>query len=224
MSTPVQSLSAEHIIEYLKENPEFFDAHPNTLKRLTLTHESGDAISLIERQNQILRKENTTLIDRLNQFIDVAQRNDRLFQKLQHLVISLISCQTLDSLCKALSEGLLTHFDVDAVQIVFTIAPAVAEPNGWTLGDNDELLEHFSASLKEQRHQCGEFDTQTRALLFSDPSVKSIAIGALTQHGQSVGLLALGSEDSNYFRSSTDTLFLGHLSLVVSQLLNRVSG
>jgi uncharacterized protein YigA (DUF484 family) len=56
-------------------------------------------------------------------------------------------------------------------------------------------------------------------MLFGDRDIKSVAVGSLSKDDQGVGVIALGSQSASHFRSGTDTLFLGHLSKVVSQLL-----
>ena len=43
-------ISSEEVVEYLKENPDFFNLNPESLNQINLKHESGDAISLIEKQ------------------------------------------------------------------------------------------------------------------------------------------------------------------------------
>jgi len=58
-------------------------------------------------------------------------------------------------------------------------------------------------------------------MLFGESDIHSMAIAAVSLNSQGIGLLALGSRDPLHFRSSTDTLFLGYLAKVVSQLLVR---
>lgn len=215
------TLSDDDVLRFLKQNPHFLEDHPNLLKKLHLKHDSGEAISLIERQNMILRKENIDLIDRLNKFISVAQRNDRLFLKLQALVLDLVSCQTLNGMTKTLTTGLTTHFDVDDVQVVFT-HQTNSDGDLWLRCDKEILLDYFPSTMVDLRNQCGEYTEMARQLLFNEQPVKSMAIGVITLNNESIGLLALGSHSAAHFRSSTDTLFLGHLCQVVSKLLTRV--
>jgi uncharacterized protein YigA (DUF484 family) len=217
MLDPIE-ISETDVIRFLKQRPHFFEEHQNLLKKLHLKHDSGEAVSLIERQNHILRKENTDLIDRLNQFINVAQRNDKLFINLQVLVLDLISCRSLNEIAKTLNSGLTERFDVDEVQIVLTHR-LNTDGDVWLYCDGDTLQNHFPAALNEMRNQCGEFNEESRQLLFGDQDIKSVAVGALSKDQQGVGLIALGSKSASHFRSGTDTLFLGHLSKVVSQLL-----
>lgn len=214
------SISEEDVIRFLRLHPHFFEEHPNLLKRLHLKHDSGEAISLIERQNHILRKENNDLIDRLNNFINVAQRNDTLFLNLQKLVIELIACRTLNDISKVLHDVLTERFEVDEVQLVLTHHQN-SDGDLWLYCDHDLLVAHFGTAVSEMKNQCGEFSETARQLLFGDKDIKSIALGSVTLNGAGIGLLALGSKSASHFRSSTDTLFLGHLAKVVSQLLIR---
>ena len=217
-----EEINEEDIVNYLKHHPSFFEQHPNLLKRLHLQHDSGVAISLIERQNQIFRQENRDLIDRLNKFISVAQRNDRLFLNLQELVLTLIKCTDLNQMATALQQGLTEKFEVDDVQLVLSHQVS-RDGDLWLHCDKHTLTKQFPAAIKEQKSSCGVFDEETRNLLFGQVQMGSIALGAISCKSGQVGVLALGSKSETHFRSSTDTLFLGHLAKVISQLLDRFS-
>ena len=208
------------VVRYLKQHPTFFENHPNLLKTLHIRHDSGQAISLMERQNSILRTENSGLIDRLNQFIGIAHRNDQLFLDLQTLVLELIKCRTLNDISRTLTQGLTSRFQVDEVQLVFTHLPN-GDGDLWLYCDPSMLELHFPATLEHLKNQCGEFEPTARQILFGESDIRSMAIAAIALNGQGIGLLALGSHDALHFRSSTDTLFLGYLAKVVSQLLVR---
>ncbi|MFT7300755.1 MAG: hypothetical protein ACI89Z_001219, partial [Porticoccus sp.] len=43
-------LSAGQIKSYLQAHPSFFENHPDLLELISLPHESGAAVSLVERQ------------------------------------------------------------------------------------------------------------------------------------------------------------------------------
>lgn len=217
MLDPIE-ISETDVIRYLKQHPHFFENHPNLLKKLHLKHDSGTAVSLIERQNHILRKENSDLIDRLNRFISVAQRNDKLFLNLQGLVLELIAARSLNEIAKTLNTVLTERFEVDEVQLVLTHR-LTTDGDLWLYCDEDTLKIHFPAALNDLRNECGEFDENARQMLFGEQNIKSVAVGALSKDGAGVGLIALGSRSETHFRSGTDTLFLGHLAKVVSQLL-----
>ena len=57
-----ESTSLEEIVQdYLKQNPRFLLDHPEILETLELSHNSGVASSLIERQVETLRASNEDL-------------------------------------------------------------------------------------------------------------------------------------------------------------------
>ena len=51
----------EVVATYLRKNPEFLEEFPDVLETLHLNHNSGVAVSLIERQVEQLRRKNESL-------------------------------------------------------------------------------------------------------------------------------------------------------------------
>ncbi|GGX58270.1 DUF484 family protein [Saccharospirillum salsuginis] len=214
-------LSPEAVAHYLRRHPRFFEDHPNLLKKLHLRHDAGEAISLMERQNQILRQENRQLIDRLNHFIQVAQRNDRLFLQLQRLVLDLLSQAGCNDLLSTLQQGLVRDFDVHETTVILCDRPN-QDGDAWLQIDRDTLAGHYPKLVHERKALCGGFDEEERNFLFAGLPVQSIALAPLERHGEVNGLLALGHHSAEHFRSGTDTLFLTHLASVISELLGRM--
>ncbi|MGB5292560.1 MAG: DUF484 family protein, partial [Lysobacterales bacterium] len=60
MSDNTRSIE-EVVSKYLRQNPDFLEKQPALLKHLELSHASGPAVSLIERQVQYLRQQNEAL-------------------------------------------------------------------------------------------------------------------------------------------------------------------
>ena len=82
----VSVATAEVVSDYLKENPDFFNQHPEVLSELKLTQRFGDsAISLVERQVAILRERNAELRRRLDTLMLVAEHNEALLEGLRKL-------------------------------------------------------------------------------------------------------------------------------------------
>lgn len=214
-------ISVEAVVQYLRQHPRFLEQHPNLLKKLHLRHDSGDAISLMERQNQILRQENRQLIDRLNHFIEVAQRNDRLFQKLQQLVLTLLPMTQRTTLLSALQKGLCKDFDVHETLVILFDQPNT-DGDPWLQIDPGVLAGMFPALINEAKAVCGAFTEAERDMLFAGGHVQSIALAPLMQEQTVTGLIALGHHSPEHFRSGTDTLFLTHLARVTSALLQRL--
>ena len=54
MSIFNKKISETDVLNYLKENPNFFIIHPKILEILEIEHASGEATSLIEKQVEII--------------------------------------------------------------------------------------------------------------------------------------------------------------------------
>src|SRR5690625_3909905 len=95
-------LSADQVGEYLQEHRDFFVHNKHLLADLTLPHESGPAVSLVERQVSVLRERNMDMRHRLSKLLDNARENDKLFDKSKRLVLALIEGQDLGDIVDAL--------------------------------------------------------------------------------------------------------------------------
>ena len=105
------------VLKYLRQNPDFLEREPAILKHLELSHASGPAISLIEKQVQYLRAQNETLELQLNQLIQIASDNEKLMSRLHQLTLELMSMGDLPSFFDRLCEALLSEFNADILNI-----------------------------------------------------------------------------------------------------------
>src|SRR5690606_7331696 len=111
--TLADPLDPEQVADYLRHHPEFFVDHQELLGDLFLPHESGPAVSLVERQVSILRERNIDMRNRLSKLLDNARENDKLFDKTKRLVLSLLEGQDLGDIVDALHYS----FDKDLIFI-----------------------------------------------------------------------------------------------------------
>lgn len=217
--------SAEWVAAYLQQNPDFFAGKDALLKEMRLPHPSGQAVSLLEKQNDLLRREVGNLRERLQHLIATALDNDHLFLRLRGLVLAMLEAETWPQLLAALNRGLTTQFDVDVVQVVAFTDSVPPEPT-WVRSMDIELLRDSHSRVVDQgKAWCGQTDKPVLNRLLGDSQaarVGSIAMSPLMQDQQVVGVLVLGSRDPEYFRSSMDTLFLTHVTEVTSRLMNRL--
>ncbi|HEY5776108.1 MAG TPA: DUF484 family protein, partial [Xanthomonadales bacterium] len=121
--------SVEDIVSrYLRQNPDFLERQPALLKHLELSHASGPAISLIERQVQYLRQQNEALQQQHNQLIQIASDNEKLMSRLHHLTLELMSMGDLPSFFDQLSDALLNEFKADILNITLFDLKVEASP------------------------------------------------------------------------------------------------
>ena len=79
------------IISLIRENTDILQRHPELLTVLEVPHETGKAVSLIERQVSVLREKNQVQDDRLRELMDVARDNERLAKSRHGLALNLLN-------------------------------------------------------------------------------------------------------------------------------------
>ena len=95
-------LDDQVIAEYLLENPRFFDRHPELLAAMQVRHETKGAVSLVERQQQVLRDKIASLEEEITALMGNARRNERIFQSYSSLYQQLLRCTDIQQLEQAL--------------------------------------------------------------------------------------------------------------------------
>src|SRR5699024_1432434 len=119
-------LSATAVNDYLLANPEFFQTHKALLKKLTIPHPAGGAVSLVERQVEVLRHENRRLEQRLIEWADIARENDQLLGHLHRLAVALLAESGHARRVELLTSSLRDHFKADASAVIL-FAPEAGE-------------------------------------------------------------------------------------------------
>ena len=82
-------VTAEVVSDYLRDNPDFFNQHPEVLSELKITHVGDGAVSLVERQVATLRERNAELRRRLDALMSVAEQNEALLEATQEVIASI---------------------------------------------------------------------------------------------------------------------------------------
>ena len=208
--------SVEDIVaKFLQENPGFFEQEPALLKNLELSHASGLAVSLIEKQVQYLRSENESLEQRLNQLIQVASDNEKLMNRLHRLTLELMSMGDLPSFFDRLSEALLDEFNADILNITLFDRKIEAGPKTpmFHIRRDDPEIQEFQDHFEKGVSVCGRLNRNKRNYLFGSRAqwVESMVWVPMGDEG----MLAIGSSDPARFYPGMGTLFLDLLAQVV---------
>lgn len=215
-------ISAEMVASYLEEHPTFFKNRDDLLLEMRLPHASGNAISLMERQVNVLRERNMEMRHRLNRLLDTARDNDKLFDKTKRLVLSLLEVNTPGELAEAVHHSLNNDFQVDFSQLTLFGDPQQFNSNVRVLPIQSANRE-IGSVLKNSKAVCGALRPEELKFLFPDDyaQVGSAAVVPLS-FNYPLGVLAIGSEDPHYFRSSMGTLFLSYIAEVLNRTLPRI--
>ncbi|MFW1677321.1 DUF484 family protein [Pontibacter sp. JAM-7] len=215
------SISPAQVAEYLLAHPDFFVGNSRLLEVLQVPHETGRAVSLVERQTSMLRERNQDLSAHLSDMIEVARYNDVQFEKTKRMVLGLLEAENLDDIAIAIDESLCQDFHSDITSLVlFTEAPLAA--NNLQLVPRNQAAV-IDALVSSNLPCCGQLTEVENQFIFQDHAnkVKSAAVVPLVQ-GETLGLLAIGSFDPSYFQSSQGTVLLSYVGEVLSRIVSRV--
>ena len=217
-SQPV--LTEDTVAQYLEENPEFFDRQRDLLLNLRLSHPSGKAISLIEKQVHTYRERNSNIREKLNVLLANARENDRLFELSQRLTLALIECTELGDIFDALSYSLNQEFHVK-YSAIWVLAPELnsATTHFLNISDFEPLLKERLTSSKTA--YSGISRAEINALFNQATEVGSAAM-SIVRHGSTpIALIAVGHSDPTRYSPNGGTLFLRHLSELLSRVLGK---
>ena len=204
-------LGDEAVADFLISNPDFFQRQTDLVARLRVPHGAG-AVSLIEHQVSVLRRQLETERQRLAHLIARARDYETLSGRLHGLILQLIAAPDRERVEAALCDSLRREFSAEEVTLKLFPVEAAAEP--------DAVLSAFRDFLDREHSLCGPLDPERSGALFGDKSEKVASAALIPIRGESLsGVLAVGSSDPKRFRPDMGTELLDRLGEVVSQKL-----
>jgi hypothetical protein len=215
----------QNIVRYLRDHPAFFENHQDVLAGMVLTHEAGTAVSLIERQVQILREQKEQQKRKLQSLISTAQNNEDLNNNVNALILELLDASTLDEVLTVINQRIRTDFKVDAIAIKLLasgneVLSSHVELTSW----QQSALVIGEKVMNARQPMCGSFNGEQMQALFDDADILSAGIVPLVRNEASkscYGIVAIGSYDAERFRADMGTLFLSLLGQVLTRILKR---
>lgn len=212
-------LTTEQVAAYLRDHPDFFAGHDELLKQMTLPHQSGQVVSLLERQNELLRRDLARQRERLQHLVATALDNDHLFLRLRTLVLRLLETTDWADTLATLQREIVARFDVDQVRILASEGqlPDTSLPV-MRIIDHADLPEPVRGVLSSDKPWCGALNSRERMRLLDGEGDCSVALAPLSCDRSVRGVLVLMAEDAGYFHAGMDTVFLMHLADVLVRL------
>jgi uncharacterized protein YigA (DUF484 family) len=208
------------VAEYLEKHRDFFTNREDLLQDMELPHQNGQAISLVEKQVSLLRERGTATRKKLDEFVESANQNNEIFNKCSDLVLNLMDAEEPDEFFKALENSFMQDFDCKAYSlIIFSDTPH--QINHFTTTVSEMAAKEYIGSLiRAKQPTLGVLRPAEQDFLFrhKSESVKSAAVLSVRKNRQ-IALLAIGSEDANYFQPGMGTLFIGFIADALAKLL-----
>ena len=216
----------QRVADYLAQDPAFFERHPELLELLVLPHSRGGAaVSLIERQVEVLRDKNLALETRLNTLVHVARANEALVGKIHKLTRRLLTTTDRQSVINQLRQSLTEDFQLpDSALLLFGLGAVDLAIDRFVgvIDAKDPGLATFESLLSHGKPRCGPIRDAQRDFLFGSESSHIQSAALLPLGGaRPFGLLAIGSPDAKHFNPGMSTEFLAHIGELASDALAR---
>ena len=222
-TTPVSTLDDQSVLDFLRKSPDFFLRHPSALSELTLPHESGQAVSLIERQVDILRDRNVTMRRRMNELLQAARANDEIFAKTRSLNLALLEVSSWPELNEVLATHVLVDFEADFVCAHLCAANLALALDHIQHHNHEMPLQHLHSNGSAKCISLRKEElTQMFPLSDHNDSGSAAILGLTIRNGS--GALCIGSRDPNRFTKGMDTLFVTYIADIVAKVMDRLAG
>lgn len=207
------SITDAQVAAWLLENSDFFIHHAWLLEHLSIPHECGAAVSLVERQVAHLRQANRNLRRQIDQLVQIARTNDALLSNIHAMTLALLRAETLEDGVTAVEECLRDRFQAEWVALRFFLQ--------WEGVSRSDLfvapyyVELFQGVLESQEPYIGMPAPGQADFLFPGKvGIRSCALVPLCQNFLT-GILGIGSSDRERFCPGLGKVFLTRLGEVI---------
>ncbi|RQO53704.1 DUF484 domain-containing protein [Paucibacter sp. KBW04] len=225
-----QGVTEQEIAEFLLHTPGFFERHAELLATVQLTHPLGQrAVSLQERQAEMLRDKIKGLEQRIMEMIRNGQENVAIADRLHRWTKRLMQTVQAAELPEVLVQELRHQFMIPQAGLrLWGVDAAFAEAEFAQAVSAD--VKSFASSLSQP--YCGvnsgfEAAAWLRNSEGSSGGATSLALIPLTlaedgKPGRAFGLLVLGSPDPTRYTAEMGTEFLLRVGDIASAALARL--
>jgi uncharacterized protein YigA (DUF484 family) len=219
MTAPLDPAAIAH---YLVEHPQFFEEYAALLGEVKLSSPlMGRAVSLQERQMEVMRDKYRALELRMSQLLRHAEENKAIADRFHGWTQKLLRTRDLDAMPDAVVDGLIEHFIVPHATLRLWDLDLEAHPgraDAWYTKDAGEDTRLFANGLRAP--YCGpNNDFEAVRWLDQADDVRSTVLLPLRAGGGAFGLLVLGSPDPERFGAALATDFLVHIGETASAAL-----
>jgi hypothetical protein len=234
MNNPITPITEDDIANFLVNTPDFFDRHAQLLATVRIVNPHGQrAVSLQERQADMLREKIRALEQRMMEMIRNGSDNAVLADRLHRWAQSLLILQQPADLPQAIVTEIQHHFMVPQVAL-----------RVWKVADKFQkkaFAQNISEDVKSFTHgltapYCGSNNDFEAVQWLAHPhEAQSVALLPLrnnatpwtdavesTATGDSIGLLVLASPDPQRFHPSMGTDVLSRIAELAAASLTRL--
>ena len=219
----IPPITEDDIANYLANTPDFFERHANVLATVQLTSPHGNrAVSLQERQAEMLREKIKGLELKAAEMIRHGQENSAIADRMQQWTRTLLLTREARELPRVVAKAVAEVFLVPQVAIkVWGVLPEF-ETEAYAQHASEDVRA-FASSLSLP--YCGANPGLEAAQWLDDgTAAASLALIPLRAGAapQAFGLLVLASADPQRFAADMGTSFLERIGELTSAALSRL--
>ena len=203
------TLDPKEVEAFLTAHPNFLQDRPGLLAVLNLPHGGEGAVSLVERQVSVLRERNIASRQKLAELSDIGRENDRLLDATRNTILALLAGENRADLTRIWRDQVTGTFQAEMGALV------------WLDGASDGAEEALLASklIRQGGGFSGVLRPQEMQTLFGTAAAEgSAALVAIRSGEDDIGVLGVGSHDTQRYHTEHGTLFLEYLAEVIGQL------
>ena len=203
------TLDPTDVEAFLRAHPNFLQDRPGLLAVLNLPHGGEGAVSLVERQVSVLRERNIASRQKLAELSDIGRENDRLLDATRNTILALLAGENRADLTRIWRDQVTGTFQADMGALV------------WLDGSSDDAEEALLASklIRQGGGFSGVLRPEEMETVFGTPAAEgSAALVAIRSGEDDIGVLGVGSHDTQRYQAEDGTLFLEYLAEVIGQL------
>ena len=214
-------LAEEQLVrDYLIQNPDFFQRNQDVFQAINISHDSGKAISLVERQVNLIREHNKELSTQIEHILSTAKDNAALMEKTNRLVLNLIKAKDLNSLIKALNVSLKSDFSTEFFSLTLIDEGAINSKTAANVVSKSDAEDNIGAMITAKKSLCGVRASKEVKLLFGKQADNIGSVIALPLKNTSTfGVLALGHSDSEFYSEDIGTVFIDYIGDLLNVLI-----
>jgi uncharacterized protein YigA (DUF484 family) len=212
------TLDSAAVAQFLIDHPQFFEEYAGLLGEVKLSSPlTGRAVSLQERQMEVMRDKYRTLELRMSELVRHAEENAAIANRFHGWTQQLLRTRALGTMADAVVDGLVEHFAVPQATLRLWNLDA-AHAGAWYASGASDDTRLFTSSLRAP--YCGpNKDFEAVRWLDDADAVRSTVLLPLRSGGSAFGLLVLGSPDPERFSAGMGTDFLVHIGETASAAL-----
>ncbi|MBR9729610.1 DUF484 family protein [Shewanella intestini] len=193
--------------EYLLDNPDFFNRYPELLLAMRVPHHERGAVSLVERRQQMLSQRVAQLEEEITSLMNIATRNEAIFEFNTQLCFDLLACEDLGQLRQVLAGSLKAEFGFSHVRLI-------------TVHDVDSELANIWRNRIRDDYYFGRI-TQLEAKRLFGGEVGSVALTRLSMSHSQV-IFGIASTDPAHFRPEMDSLLFSQIRRMLDHMLPKL--